>query len=71
MSNWIIRCANPRCRHVCDDRDWILKPKENPTAIDIQLCTRDAHCPKCDCTSYYKAKLREIKQAGLSPSPVA
>lgn len=68
MSNWIIRCANPRCRHVCDDRDWILKPKENPTEADIQLRTREAHCPKCDCKSYYKAKPHEIEKAGLSPA---
>lgn len=37
MSNWIIRCANRRCRHVCNERDWVLKPKKNPTEADIKL----------------------------------
>lgn len=59
MSNWIIRCANPRCRYVCDDRDWVLKPKKNPTEADIKLSTMQAHCPKCDCKSYYKANAEE------------
>lgn len=67
MSNWIVRCANPRCRHVCDDRDWVYKPKTNPTPADIKLNTRQGHCPKCDGTSYYKAKPREIAAAGLAP----
>lgn len=60
MSNWIIRCANPRCRHVCDERDWLLKPKKKPTKADIYLRTREAHCPKCDCKSYYKATASEV-----------
>lgn len=68
MSNWIIRCANPRCRHVCDERDWILKPKEKPTEADIKLRTRQSHCPKCDCKSFYKAKPHEIAKAGLTPA---
>jgi hypothetical protein len=46
-----------------------MKPKEKPTEADIQLRTREAHCPKCDCKSYYKAKPHEIEKAGLSPVP--
>lgn len=63
MSNWIIRCANPRCRHVCDERDWVLKPKRNPTEADVRLNTAQAHCPKCDYEGYYRATEKEIQRA--------
>lgn len=59
MTQWIVRCANPRCRHVCHESDWILKPKENPTEADIKLRTQQTHCPKCDCKSFYKANAKE------------
>ncbi len=60
MSNWIIRCANRRCRHVCDERDWVLKPKKNPTKADITLRTKQSHCPKCDGKSFFRATQGEI-----------
>lgn len=68
MSNWIIRCANPRCRHVCVDSDWVFKPKKNPTEEDITLNVKQSHCPKCDCLSYYRATPKEIARLNL-PSP--
>jgi hypothetical protein len=57
---WIIRCANPRCRHVCDDRDWVLKPAPDFAGLTVHKC----HCPKCGCTSYSKATAKEIAQLG-------
>lgn len=60
MSNWIVRCANPRCRHICDDSNWVSKPKANPSEVERKLRVSVSHCPKCDCTSYYKANAKEI-----------
>lgn len=58
-SNWIVRCANPRCRHVCFENDWIRKPKANPTPIEATLRVKQAHCHKCNSTSFLRATEKE------------
>lgn len=68
MSKWIIRCANPRCRHVCPEGDWVAKPKKNPTEAERALRVSQMHCPKCDCTTYYKATAKEIERAKAKES---
>lgn len=68
MSNWIIRCANPRCRHVAPESDWTFKPKQKPTGTERALSVSEAHCPKCDCKTFYKATQKEIAKAGLQSS---
>lgn len=62
MNNWIIRCVDRRCRHVCDERDWVLKPKENPSEADRLLQTKESHCPKCDGKVYLRATRAEIER---------
>jgi hypothetical protein len=61
---WIIRCANPRCRHVCSETDWVFKPTD-------RKLVKQSHCPKCDCKSYSKAKPEEIERmkAGQTVPP--
>lgn len=68
MSTWIIRCANRRCRHVCSDTDWVLKPKQNPSPAEIKLRVGQYHCPKCDGKTYVRATAAEIEKAKV-PSP--
>ncbi len=59
MSTWIIRCSNPRCRHVTSEDEWVLKPSgKKMGGLDV----KQSHCPKCDCKSYYKATEKEIAQ---------
>lgn len=70
MSNWIIRCANRKCRHVCDERDWVLKAKRNPTEAEVRLRVKQAHCPKCDKTAYYRATQMEIERMKLPSARV-
>lgn len=69
MSNWTVRCANPRCRHVHAESARVDKPHEKQPYGSGMTITQST-CPKCGCKSYYRANAKDLARAAQQSSRV-
>lgn len=58
--DWIIRCSNRRCKHVCRESEWV--PHMDSKTVRGMRVTK-LICPKCGCESFIKATEKDLEDS--------
>jgi hypothetical protein len=58
MQNDLYECANRKCRHLYKHKDAVMVPKKSRPGPKT-LPTWEGSCPKCGCTTFYMAKVKQ------------